>query len=267
MALEHDIAYMTAKIDIESPNSSKSVGTGFFYRAPLNDGSDKSLILLISNKHVFTAPKSRLIISLNRMKVGSKRTSGSAPAFGKIIKIDQIGFEDAYYSHPDDEVDLACVNVSEIAHSDAFFLCLFDDFLSPIDYDKLVVGSDVIFVGYPRGFYDVANNLPLVRKGSIASIPHINFNGKGQIVVDAQIFRGSSGSPVFVQWNRKYALLGVVSAAVFFDSKLQILPANEPRVGVEQILGLGIVIKQNHVRELIDHAVKEFIRRNSPGSN
>jgi len=44
-------------------------------------------------------------------------------------------------------------------------------------------------------------------------------------------------------------------------SQLQTLPANIQQIGVQQILGLGIAIKQRHVKELIDHAVEEFKRR------
>ena len=250
----------TAKIDIELPNGSRTFGTGFFYRAPLNDSNDRSIILLISNKHVFGNPKARLIVSLNRSK------EDNTPAFGNIITFDQVGFEDAYFAHPDPGVDLACINVSEITRVDAFYKYLNDTLLKPIDYDKVAPGSTVIFVGYPQGYYDLVNNLPLIRRGSIASMPNLDFNGKGQIVIDAQIFPGSSGSPVFVAWNNWYSLLGVVSDTVFSGSELQILPTNMPRVGVQQVLGLGLVVKQRHVRELINYAVKEFMHRTSPSS-
>ena len=49
-------------------------------------------------------------------------------------------------------------------------------------------------------------------------------------------------------------------------SQLQTLPTNMLQVGVEQVLGLGIVIKQRHVQQLIDYTVKEYIRRTSPSS-
>ena len=97
-------------------------------------------------------------------------------------------------------------------------------------------------------------------------MPNVDFNGKGEIVIDAQVFRGSSGSPVFVGQDNGYLLLGVLSEAVFLNSKLQILPANMQQVEVEQALGLGLVIKQRHVQELIDYAVKEFIRTTSSSS-
>ena len=57
MAFEHEVAYLTAKIEVEPPNAPKSIGTGFFYRASLKVGSDRLIILLISNRHVFRNPK------------------------------------------------------------------------------------------------------------------------------------------------------------------------------------------------------------------
>lgn len=75
-SLEHEIAYIAARINSETPNATGSVGTGFFYRTPLNDGTDRSITLLISNKHVFDNPQGRLIVSLNRSR------ADNTPEFG-----------------------------------------------------------------------------------------------------------------------------------------------------------------------------------------
>ncbi len=255
MAFEHQIAYITARIDVEPPDAPKSIGTGFFYHVSLDDGTNRGILLLISNRHVFKDPKGKLIICLNRKKEDEN------PEFGNIVTFNQVGFEEAYFAHPNPEVDLACVNVSHLTRMGVFHKHLHDNLLKPIDYEKVTLASDVIFVGYPENRYDVVNNLPLIRKGSIASMPNVDFNGKGQIVIDAQIFPGSSGSPVFVASGGKYALLGVVSQTMIRHSQLQTLPTNIPAVGVQQILGLGIVIKQQYVRELIDYATEELVRR------
>ena len=259
---QHEIAYITARINIEVPNERPSTGTGFFYLAPLNDGTNRTITLFISNKHVFRNPKGKLTISLNRRK------EDDTPDFGNVntFKLDLSKTEHLYFDHPNLDVDLACLNVSSITHTDAYVRCLDDRFLKPINYEKVAPGSDVIFVGYPVGLYDPVNNLPLIRRGSIASMPNVDFNGKGQIVIDAQIFQGSSGSPVFVSQNGKYLLLGVVSDTMVRHSELQILPTNMPSVGVEEILGLGIVVKQKHMQELIDYTVEEFVRRTSSNS-
>lgn len=257
LKFENEISYVTARIGIQHPGGESSIGTGFFYQAKFNDGSDRSITFLISNRHVFDDPAGRLMMNLNR-----KKKDGSVD-YGNTITVDQNDFREGYVAHPNSSVDLACVNVSPLTHKNAFWKHLHTDFMKPIDYSKVVPGSDVLFVGYPENRYDVVNNLPLIRKGSIASIPSMDFNGLEQIVIDAQVFQGSSGSPVFVVQEANYALLGVVSQTMIRHSKLQTLQANLPDIGVEQILGLGIIVKQKHVQELIDYATPEIIRRNT----
>ena len=61
------------------------------------------------------------------------------------------------------------------------------------------------------GFTTPRTTYPWFGKGTLASMPTLDFNGKGEIVIDAQVFASSSGSPVFITWDRTYKLLGVVS--------------------------------------------------------
>lgn len=254
---EHYIAYITARIENKSYGEINT-GTGFFYIAtvPMDDGKDRAKLLLISNKHVLLNsqgkldPAGELTIRLNRKK------ADGTPDFGNVITFDYARPEILLFTHPDPHVDLACIDVSGITHTDAYCKHLHEGLLKPINYERVAVGKNVIFVGYPANYYDAVNNLPLIRKGSIASMPNLDFNGKGQIVLDAQIFPGSSGSPVFVDWDNKYSLLGVVSDMVHRNSELQTLPVNMPRLGVKEALGLGIIIKQRHVQELIDHVLE-----------
>lgn len=256
-SFEHGISYITARITVQVPGTQNtSIGTGFFYEAPLKDGSNRSIALLISNKHVFLDPHGTLTISLN------EKNQDDTPAYGTVKDFQQQDFSSIYFDHADTDVDLACVNISAISHNNAFYRNLNDDFLDPIDYDKIFPSQSVVFVGYPENRYDVVHNLPLVRAGAIASLPSIDFNGKGQIVIDAQVFQGSSGSPVFVAYDGHYHLLGVITGTMIRHSMLQTIPSNLSGIGVQQILGLGIAIKQRHVRELIDRAVQLFTTQN-----
>ncbi len=256
-SFEHQIAFIAVRINIEAPNNAgTSIGTGFLYQAPLNDGTDRSITLLVSNKHVFIDPRGKLSISLNQ-----KDKEGN-PIYGNVKPFEAIDFQGAYYAHPDPDVDLACVNVSGISHENVFYKHLDSEFIKDIDYEFIAPGSEVIFVGYPANRYDMVNNLPLIRKGTISSVPEVDFNGKGQIVIDAQVYQGSSGSPVFAAAKGKYILLGVVSETMIRHSQLQTLPTALPNLGVQEILGLGIVVKQRHVIELFEYAVSEFNRRN-----
>ena len=254
---ENDLLHITARIAVEMKDGKTSIGTGFFYQAKMEDDSERTLTFLVSNRHVFINPKNTLKLSLNRRK------EDRSVDLGNILEILTDDFSDSYVAHPDPNVDLACVNVSPLTHIDAFWKHLHHDFLKPIDYSKVFPGVDVLFVGYPENRFDVVNNLPLIRKGSIASSPGVDFNGQGHIVIDAQVFQGSSGSPVFVVQGSDWSLLGVVSQTMIRQSRLQTLEVNLPEVGVEQILGLGLIVKQKYVQELIDFALPEIIRRNT----
>ena len=241
---DHQATYTAVRICIENSDPSGTrviTGTGFFYLASiqLSEEDTRSKLLLISNKHVLEAGLGKMTLTLNRKK------DDGTPDYGVLRTFTLDGFANLYTSHPDEDVDLACVDVSSISHSDACIKHLDEKFLKPISYERVPVGSDVLFVGYPNDYYDTTNNLPLVRKGTLASMPNVDFRGQGNIVIDAQVFGGSSGSPVFVAWDGRYSLLGVISAT------------REGRTpsGFPAVLGLGLVIKQRHVQELIDHAV------------
>ena len=254
-SFNHQAAYTAVRIQIEFPNGHEnrvSAGTGFFCLAKEDLGKRVVLrkLLLISNKHVLCDGNGVMTVRLNR-----KRSDGT-PNYGKAIKFTYPEFSEGYFAHPDENVDLACVDVSQFTHSDVYIGSIDDKFLAPIDYEKVALGSDVLFVGFPDDRYDIVNNLPLVRKGTLASMPDIDFNGKGELVIDAQVFPGSSGSPVFVDWDGTYRLLGVISKTMLRRAANTVSPQAK-----DQLLGLGIVIKQRHIRELIDYTKSEIIRR------
>lgn len=56
--------------------------------------------------------------------------------------------------------------------------------------------SDVVIVGYPLGFHDEVNNLPIYRSGMIASSFPFGFKDKPCFLIDAKLHSGTSGSMV-----------------------------------------------------------------------
>ena len=117
---------------------------------------------------------------------------------------------------------------------------------------KISSFANVIIVGYPLGFYDEANNLPVYRKGMIASSYPINFNQLPYFLIDANLHEGTSGSPVLnssdnILLNEKGAFhsdyayfLGIHSAEYTVDK--------EP-------LSLCVVWYPSIILEIIDTAV------------
>ena len=128
---------------------------------------------------------------------------------------------------------------------------IFYDFSSD---DRLLPGADVWFIGYPENRYDITHNLPILRKGHIASMPLIDYNAKKQFVIDAHVFPGSSGSPVFSAIGRQIVFIGVVTETMIKHQQLQSIQA-KLSLGTQQVLGLGMVLKASLVRELINDAV------------
>lgn len=228
---DHHVSYITTAI---KNRDCSVVGTGFFYRVDF-ETEKRSKILLISNKHVLKATQYNPYITLNC------KTDNDTPDFGNTITFS--GFENLCVIHPDIKVDLGCVDVSKITHENVYSKFLHSQLLREIDYSRIAQGNEVKFIGYPLGYYDNINNLPLLRRGVIASVPEVDFQGESKIIIDAPVYEGSSGSPVFVDWDNKYTLLGVISDTM----------KSEIAHGIHETIGLGVVIKQRNVIDLINY--------------
>ena len=64
--------------------------------------------------------------------------------------------------------------------------------------DNLSAIEDITFIGYPSGLYDEKNKYTIIRQGITATPIWNNFKGEDVFLIDAGVFPGSSGSPVFI---------------------------------------------------------------------
>ncbi len=64
--------------------------------------------------------------------------------------------------------------------------------------DALDAIEELIFVGYPDGRWDSANQTPIVRRGITATPVWLDYDGLPYFLIDGAVFPGSSGSPVLV---------------------------------------------------------------------
>ncbi len=125
--------------------------------------------------------------------------------------------------------------------------------------------EEVLFIGYPSGYYDTQNHLPIARRGSTATPVSVNYGGEPVFLVDAPILPGSSGSPVFIVdshslrqrtgrgGNERFIFLGVVTEFLPFKQ-----PGKPPRAVTNEedrlrlLTGLGLVYKPSTIRETIE---------------
>ena len=258
LSIQEQLLYTTLKIECFDANKSLySIGTGFLLSRPVGKNAIK--MYLVSNKHVLIGPDS-IALTFTLMKDGN-------PELGNNVKIPISDVRNSVVEHPNPEVDVAvleCTGLFLMIRNKLFIKAVPYDMLSDFHEPELNVAENVLFVGYPDNRYDVVNNLPLVRQGLIASHPKYDYNGCPIFIIDAQVFPGSSGSPVYIDLTienmkngiitigeKKLKLLGVVSQTMIRRNKLTPVPVGTG-YQAEEIIGLGIVFKATVIKELID---------------
>lgn len=201
------LLYGTCRIEARYESGAIGVGTAFYYARRID--AERVAPMIMTNKHVIWDPQ-------HGPAVGGKfqvHTSASTPdgkmhPSGVFHYVDFVSadypFHSFWRSHEDLGVDLCAMPAASLIYimralgSAPFLTAIDDSFVLSLDQvGDLNVIEDVIMVGYPTGLWDEVHNLPLFRKGSTATHPAIDFQGRPEFVVDLACFPGSSGSPVF----------------------------------------------------------------------
>jgi hypothetical protein len=87
----------------------------------------------------------------------------------------------------------------------------------------------VTFIGYPNGIWDSKNLLPVVMRGTTASPIEVDFEGTPRFLIDASVFGGSSGSPVFILNQGTYSMKdGGVAVGSRFTSLARAIASASP---------------------------------------
>jgi len=267
MTISEFLLLTTIRIETITPNGI-CTGTGFFFNFLFSKETGMSVPAIVTNKHVIKdAIKGKLRFSL--------RNEAGEPQWGHYYDLTVEDFEKAWILHPEASVDLCIMPIAEIhkmvqsnginLHYTA--LCV-DDIPSDQDLkDNYSRVEDITIVGYPDGIWDAANNMPIVRKGITATALQLDFNNAPKFLVDAAIYGGSSGSPVFVFNQGSYSpangglvagsrikLVGIIHAVaqhtVTGDIRIIDVPVSKaPIVATNIPNNLGVAI---HARKLKD---------------
>lgn len=254
---EEQVFFSTVRITKSSnAGTGASIGTGFLYRVDVSD--DRHCILLVSNRHVYGDPTQPIQLVLHQRN----KENPERPLLGQTVTLQDNQFESVFTGHPDPDIDLACINISSIGERNppVFYKTINENLIPDFAHERLLPGSDVWFVGYPENRFDTRNNLPVLRRGYIASIPKVDFEGRSAFLIDAQVFPGSSGSPVFITLDGNFKIVGVVSQTMIKNEHLQAIPTGST-LAVQQTLGLGIVLKSSLLLPLLEEATREIRER------
>ncbi len=274
--------FVTAHLQCQKPGNGWS-GTGFFVRVPITHGDDQ--VLLITNRHVLSDPDLGTAETVHIITPAANPANPSNPLFGHPAIL--IAKEPVFQSHSKPDIDVAVMGINDlpIVHPNNPFIKTLpadmltnDEALAQLDAIELVT-----FIGYPNALYDTVNMTPIARRGWTATPISLDHNGKPMFLIDASVFPGSSGSPVFVVNPGSYTdrqgnlifgggprivLLGIVAAVYLHATTGELVPAlNLPKVAVKQVMNLGIVYKMRTIVEAIDQflACKGLARAQQSG--
>lgn len=256
--IQEQLLYTTFRIECLNENDKVfSIGTGFLLQRPIQENQIK--LYLVSNKHVLCDAQS-IAITFTKAK-------NNEPDVGNKIRLPIKDTKSHIVGHPNPNVDIAileCTGLFVMLPNQMYFKAVSYDMLANFNEPELSVAENVYFVGYPDNRFDTKNNLPLVRTGLISSHPKYDYNGDPVFIIDAQVFPGSSGSPVYIDLTyenikngqvmlgkKDIRLLGIVSATMIRKNQLKSINTST-QIVTEEVLGLGIVYKATAIKELVD---------------
>jgi len=218
-----------------------NTGTGTGFICQLTDkkySKLNSLFFLVTNKHVIK-DATKLVIKMH--KLDSAKANKTTKQVEVILNnqeeiILEEDINSLFYFHPNEKIDIAILNMNQTV------LKKFTPLLMAIEIDNIIpdrnssqvnIYDNITFIGYPNGLFDEKNLLPIIRKGSFATPYQIYFNGEPTFLIDASVFPGSSGSPVFL-----------------FD-RLDIIETKSIKAYGKHMLDIGIVYRATEIRKLI----------------
>lgn len=215
-----DINFTTTKIEILKTGEVIGHATGFFFR-------DNEVKYLATNRHVVIDEEDSHFPDYLRVTLHLDRddlTRNTPVCIALYSNSNPVWLQHPNYEQNQSDVVLIPLNTQTLPNRNWI---LFNSstivFIESELINKWEVNSfgDVVIVGYPLGFHDEIHNLPVYRKAKIASCYGVHFKGLPYFLVDANLHRGTSGSPVvnshhtlFKQGDGKegYKLFGVQSA-------------------------------------------------------
>lgn len=189
----HDLFVVPTIVFQVSHGNVVGQATGFFYSA-------HGVVYFVTNRHVvdprFGNPSASVEVDALRLRL-HVAAENLVPSRTIDLPLKRNGQSLSHF-HRLPEVDVAVVEVDQGIRRHAFLKWITSENFVPQNL-SLTAGEDVMVFGYPLSFYDTPHNLPIVRKGMVASAYGVNFQDLPLFLIDANLHPGMSGGPVFTK--------------------------------------------------------------------
>jgi len=200
-SIAEQLFFTTVRIDTIAQNGGTGSGTGFFFSYKRGE---TNYPFVVTNKHVVMGMREGALSFLQRQD--------QTPQLGQGFRLRIDDWQDAWFGHPSPEIDIAIcpfapieAHIKEQHDLDLFYRYVSDEMIPTVEQaTKLDALESVTFIGYPNGVWDSKNLLPVARRGMTASPISVDFENTPRFLVDASVFGGSSGSPVFIMNQGMY---------------------------------------------------------------
>lgn len=252
------LLFTTLPIWVECKDGNNTFGTGFIF----NYKKEENIFIpfLITNNHVIKSTFNRIITEFveltdeginikDRIKIEISR---EYPIFfNEVLDITAIPI------HP---------IIDQILSSNKKILYRFIDNSLMLENDQLEQLSaieEITFIGYPNAMYDIQNMLPIVRKGITATPIWNNFDNDEKFLIDAGVYPGSGGSPVFIFNQGSYLDKDTVvigNRLIFVGMISESVIKNNNKDNFPYFLGIGTVLKSKAIESFLDEIVKNQLK-------
>jgi V8-like Glu-specific endopeptidase len=231
--------------------------------------------ILLTAKHVFYSKDKNWDPALVQIRFSWFSDKSITEYFGIPISLKNSRGNNLWFSHPDESVDLATIplvlTIEEAGRSSVAPISI-DMFA---DTNEVFEGASVLLYGYPGSVGTEYWTKPVMRHGVIAYVNPLQF-GKQPILIDAMIFPGNSGGPVFTvpsgmdrngsfRVGGKSAFLGIVSKVarqsidvekVSSQLEYTVSDSSGSHFKSFEYMGLGIIEPAERVHELLEFIIK-----------
>lgn len=273
-SIAEKLLFVTVRIDTVNAKGEIGSGTGFIF---LHKYKNVDALSIVTNKHVV---KNAVKGGITFMKKKDKK-----PTLGDSFRIEFDNFEQLWKGHDDPNIDVTVTpliplleQIKKNHNVDIYYNHVSSENIPTLSQtNEIDAIEDITFVGYPNGIWDRQNYTPILRRGTTATHYCIDFENEKKFLIDASVFGGSSGSPVFLYNSGSYTnkgggliagsrlyFLGIVAAVFYRNSINEIvsvsIPTSNKNVSVgQEMIDLGIVFKAITITETIESVIDKEI--------